>query len=121
MDPEMIEEMIRVLRPVLTDRQTAKKKLERYWSDKIAIVWTAEQVHRAANECEVALTDEEARRALEKVLDRHDRQYSLKWEDITNHIQDRVLGRKLTISELHRFIHADIITIQKPTRSRRRT
>ena len=84
--------------------------LECYWSDKIAIVWTTEQVHRAANEIEMALTEQEAKRVLEVMFNRHDPQYGLKWEDITNHIQDRVLGRKLSKRELSRFIHKDILT-----------
>jgi len=116
MHPQIIKEMLRVLSPVLKDQVKAKKKLERYWSDRMAIIWTTEQVHRAANECEVALTEQQARLTLDKMFDRHDPQYGLKWEDITNHIQDRVLGRKLTKRELHRFIHKDIITIQKPTK-----
>ena len=90
--------------------------LECYWSDKIAIVWTTEQVHRAANEIEMALTEQEAKRVLEVMFNRHDPQYGLKWEDITNHIQDRVLGRKLSKRELNRFIQHDNLTINKPTK-----
>jgi len=84
-----IEEMLKVLRPVLKDRAKAKERLEKFWSDKIAIVWTTADVHRAANERGLALTEEEARHVLQRLLDRHDSQYGLKWADITTYIEDR--------------------------------
>ena len=115
-----IKGMLRALRSVPKDRTAAKERLERYWSDKIAIVWTVEDVHRAANEREIALTAEEANQVLRHVFDHHDAQCGIKWEDLTNRIEDCVLGRKMSKREVDRFVHHDIITIQKPTRNRRR-
>ena len=66
----LIEEIFRALRPELKDKAGAKNILERYWRDKIAIVWDITDVHRAANERELALTDKEAAeiRVLESYL-----------------------------------------------------
>jgi hypothetical protein len=41
-------------------------------------------------------------------------QYGIRWEDLTTHIEDRVLGRKLTKAEVRQFVERDIITIHKP-------
>ena len=111
-----IQEMLKALRSVLKDKAKAREQLEKFWSDKIAVVWTTQDVHRAANERELALTEEQARHVLQRLLDRHDAQYGLKWADITAYIEDRALGRKLIGRELSRFIHKDIITIHKPRR-----
>jgi hypothetical protein len=120
MHQHTIKGMLRALRPMLKDNIAAQQRLERYWLDKIAIVWTTEDVHRAANERELALTEEEATHVLQRLLDRHDAQYGLKWADITAYIEDRVLGRKLTKREVDAFVHRDIITIQKSTKRRKR-
>jgi hypothetical protein len=107
-----IEEMLRKLRPALKTRNKAKHILERYWSDKIAIVWDTEDVFRAANEREVALTKKEAIKLLNELHDHHNAQCGLKWEDLTTTIKDQVLGRKLTKREIKRFVEQDIITIE---------
>jgi hypothetical protein len=120
MHPHTIEEMLDVLGPVLKEVAKAKQRFEEFWSEKIAIIWTTEDVHRAANERDLALTENEARQVLRYMCDHHNAQYGLKWADITAHIEDCVLGRKLTKRELSRFIHKDIITIQKASRSKLR-
>jgi hypothetical protein len=108
-----IEDMVRKLRPVLKDKERAHKILERYWSDKIALVWEVEDVHRAANELDLALTKQEAIKILQTLHSQHNAQCGLKWEDITTHIQDHVLGRKLTKREVELFVKKDILTVQK--------
>jgi hypothetical protein len=118
MDRHTIDEMLDVLKPVLRSRSRAKKRLERYWSDKIAILWTTEDIHRAANERELALTEQEARGLLRDLFDHHNAQYGLKWEDITTLLEDRVLGRNLSKREIDRFVHRDIITINTRSRAR---
>ena len=55
-DHYTIHDMVRALKPVLNDRGRAERILERFWADRIALIWNAEDVHRAANEREVALT-----------------------------------------------------------------
>ena len=59
-----IDEMVRRLKPVLKDETKAKAILNRYWRSRIALVWSVEDVHRAANERVVALTNQGAADAL---------------------------------------------------------
>ena len=80
----------------------------------MALVWEVEDVHRAANEREVALTDKEAVTVLQTLLNQHNAQLGIRWEDLTTHIEDHLLGRKLTKAEVRRFVDLDIITIHKP-------
>ena len=113
MDTHHIDSMVQRLRPVLKDRNRAQAILECYWRTRMALVWEVMDVHRAANEREVALTRAEAITVLETLHQQYNRQYGIKWEDLTAHIEDRVLGRKLTKTELHRFVHQDVITVSK--------
>jgi len=106
-------EMLNALRPVLKSRQRAEQILTRYWRNKIAIVWDTEDVHRAANEREVALTEREAVQVLQTLHNQHNAQCGLKWEDIITHIEEHVLGRKLTKREVRLFVHHDKLTIQR--------
>jgi len=113
MHEEYIKDMVRRLNPMLKDKAKAYKILTRYWRDKMALVWDVEDVHRAANEREVALTNAEAIHVLQTLHDHHNPQYGIRWEDLTAHIEDRVLGRKLTKAEIKRFVERDILTVQK--------
>lgn len=49
------------MRPV----RVAAWALEKYWSDKIALVWTMNDIHKAANERGLALTKQEAKALLD--------------------------------------------------------
>jgi len=109
----IIEDMVRKLKPVLKDKARAQKILTRYWRDKMALVWDVEDVHRAANEREVALTEKEAIQVLETLHRQHNPQLGLRWEDLTAHIEAQVLGRKLTRREVHQFVERDKLTIQR--------
>lgn len=113
MRQQYIDDMVRRLNPVLKDRARAKTILTKYWRDKMSLVWDVKNVHRAANEREVALTNAEAIAVLQTLHNHHNPQYGIKWEDLTAHIQDRVLGRKLRKTEIKRFVEQDIITVQK--------
>ena len=108
-----IDDMVGRLKPVLKDPVKAQAILKRYWRTRMALVWEVEDVHRAANEREVALTNQEAIGVLKKLHDQHNAQYGIRWEDLTAQIEDRVLGRKLTKTEINRFIERDSITVQK--------
>lgn len=113
----IIEEMLEALSPALKSRKKAQAVLQRYWSDKIAIIWTTQDVHRAANERKTVLTEEEARTALTDLHRHHDKQLGLRWKDLTDWIEESGLGRDISKSELSKFIHHDIITVQKSSRS----
>ena len=108
-----IDDMVQRLRPVLKDPSKATVILKRFWHTRMALVWMVEDVHRAANEREVALTNGEAIDVLQTLLNQHNAQYGLRWSDITDHITENVLGRKLNQREVHRFVHQNKLTIQR--------
>jgi hypothetical protein len=105
-------ELIRILKPVLKDRKKAQELLERYGKDKFIIIWTVQDVFRAANEQEVALTKAEAIQVLGHLRHAYNPQFGTRWSDLTQHIQEDVLGRPLTKREIKRFVEKDIVTQQ---------
>jgi len=107
-DAELFQAIVQVIK----NRRKAERIIQRYFCDKIIIVWKTKDVHRAANELEVALTESEAMTVLETLHYQHNPQYGLRWEDLTTHIEDQVLGRKLNKREIKRFVERDIITIE---------
>ena len=118
MHHHIIIEMLDALTPTLKSRKKAEAILQRYWSDKVAILWTTQDVHRAANEKETVLTEDEAHTALTDLLRHHDKQLGLRWKDLTDWIEESGLGRDTTRQELSRFIHHDILALQKSSRSK---
>jgi hypothetical protein len=60
------------------DALAVRDALAGYWSDKIALVWTAEDVRS----CRKDATDAEAAAALQAVLDRHDASIGVNWDTI---------------------------------------
>ena len=113
MKPNELEELLRALKPALSSQSKARKILEKYWADKIAIVWTIRQVHRAANERERVLTDAEARQFLAELLAHHNPQYGIKREDLTSLIDQSILGRRIAPKELKLFVSKDVVAIEK--------
>ena len=116
MNTQTITQMLRALRPALKDQARASQILERFWSDRIALVWTTRQIHRAANEKKTVLTEGEARQILHELHQQHNHQYGLRWSDLGEVIANSCLGRPITRSELNGFINQDIITIQPSTK-----
>ena len=82
----------------------------------MALVWDVQFVHTAANEREVALTRQEAIKVLRELHHYHNRQYGIKWEDLTSYIEEYALGRKLTKPELNRFVEKNQLTIERRCR-----
>jgi len=113
MDDHLIEDMMRKLKSVLSDKPRAINILKRYWQDRIAIVWTTKDVHRAANERELALTEAEAIQILQTLHSQHNPQLGLRWEDLAAHIEAHVLGRKLTRREVNQFVKHNELIIQR--------
>jgi len=113
MNSHVIDGMLKALAPVLTSRTKARAILERYWRDRIAIVWDLGHVHTAANEQNTVLTNEEAREILQKLHTFHNRQYGINWATLTEAIKDSGKGRVLTKAELKRFVGKNVITIGK--------
>jgi hypothetical protein len=112
----IIEAMVKALKPTLKNPRKAKHILDRFWSDKMALVWDVQFVHTAANEREVALTRQEAIKVLRELHHYHNRQYGIKWEDLTSYIEEYALGRKLTKPELNRFVEKNQLTIERRCR-----
>ena len=109
----IIGAMVTALKPVLKDPAKAKLILERFWADKMALVWDVHDVHTAANEREVALTNQEASKVLQEMHHYHNKQYGLRWSDFTSYIEEYALGRKLTKSELKRFVEKNLLTVDR--------
>jgi hypothetical protein len=109
----IIEAMVKELKPVLKNRAKAHQILENFWSDKMALVWDVRDVHTAANEREVALTNQEAIKILQELHHYHNKQCGIKWEDVTAYIEEYALGRKLTRAELKRFVEKNLLTINR--------
>lgn len=116
MDSFVIKAMVQALRPTLKDPKRAEAILNQFWRDKIALVWDTEDVHTAANEREVALTNQEAIKVLQETHHYHNKQYGLKWQDVTAYIEEYALGRKLTKAEVKRFVEKNILTIERKRR-----
>jgi hypothetical protein len=109
----IITAMVKELKPTLKSPTRAKQILEKLWSDKMALVWDVQDVHTAANEREVALTNQEAIRLLREMHHYHDKQTGLQWKDVTCYIKEYALGRKLTPTELKRFVQKNLLTINR--------
>ena len=113
MDTHHIDGMVSKLSPILKDKSKAEQILKKYWRSRMALVWMLHDVHTAANERGVALTNKEAMTVLQTLLTQHNKQYGICWQDLTTHIQDNVLGRKLTKTEIKKFVTMNIITINQ--------
>jgi hypothetical protein len=113
MDQFIIKAMVKALKPALKRPWRAQEILERFWRDRIALVWDLRDVHTAANEREVALTKQEAIKVLQELHRSHDKQLGLRWEDLTNYIEEDGLGRKLTEAEVKRLVQKNILTINR--------
>ncbi len=112
---KLITDLLNKLAPVLKSVSKADALLLDYFDDKIALIWTAEHIHRAANEQKTVLTEAEARRILTTLLKHYNPQYGLHWQDVVEAIQQSGFGRDMRRNELKRFIHKDEITIEPPS------
>lgn len=112
---QLITELLEALRPALRSVAKANQLLTDYWADKIALLWTTKDVHRAANETKTVLTEEQARTILTNLHDNYHAQYGLDWHDVSEAVQQSGLGRDIRKRELHRFIHRDVLAVDPPT------
>ena len=109
----LIEQQLATLQPVLRSRNKARQLLGQFWSDKIALLWTTEQVHRAANESRTVLTEAEARTVLNDLHAHYNPQLGLQWCDVVESVKQSGLGRNIGKRELHQFIHKDKVAKRK--------
>lgn len=111
---QLITELLGRLRPALKSVAKAEQLLMDYWADKIAVLWSTKDVHRAANEAKTVLTEDQARTILRDLLASYQPQYGLGWRDVSEAVQQSGLGRDISKRELHRFIHRDVLAIDPP-------
>ena len=116
---QLVETLLQHLRPSLRSVSKARQLLTDYWADRIALVWTTNDVHRAANEVRTVLTEQQARTILLTLHANYRAQYGLEWADGANAIQASGLGRDITARELHRHIHLDELTVDPPEKGKR--
>jgi len=57
------------------------------------VLWTMEDVHGVADNNEETLTDDEARKVLERAESKHDCEYGITWETINDHMIDVINER----------------------------
>ena len=110
---DIVDALAKALKPVLKSQLKGKRILEKFWSDKAAIVWSVQDVFRAANERQLVLTRSEAKTILREFVASHSKYQGLEWWGLLQKLEVTSLGRKITKSELKRFIEKDVITIQK--------
>ena len=115
---QLVNELLEILRPALKSVAKAEQLLTEYWADRIALVWTTNDVHRAANEAKTVLTEQQARTILLALHGNYRPQYGLEWADVTEAIEESGLGRDIRKRELHRLIHRDRLTVDPPPKTK---
>ena len=76
----MLEEMADALSNELGIQSSeALTVLSRYWEDKIAPVWSVDNVYDCAHRAEKPITRDLAIEVLERVFDKHDAEYGISW------------------------------------------
>ncbi len=114
MDTRYIHGMLLALRSQLRDPEMAGQILQHYWRDRVAFVWTVDQVHLAANERGLAVTPAEARRILDQFHKETNQFTPLNWFTLLDLIDEfSQIGRKLTKAELHRFSQTNLIVVAR--------
>ncbi len=113
MNPNLVDDLLKVLKPTLKSPAHAKRFLNRYWRNKIALVWTTLDVHRAANEIKAVLTEAQAQQILENLERHYNPQYGIHWRDLSEIIRDSGKGRDITRAELNRFVLQNKVAVQK--------
>ena len=66
------------------DAQAVAAVLKEYWKDQIAYVWDIEDVQAQRP----SLTDDQARKVLDRVMDTHDANYGINWEILDVNINE---------------------------------
>lgn len=70
-----------------TDGEQVQLVLAAYWADKVAVVWTTEDVHSVQDDFDdeeqtSSLTEEQAQIILQKAFDKHDAEQGITWESL---------------------------------------
>ena len=73
---------------VIKDTEAARKVLDKYWKDKIAAVWTTEDVISRAEENGKMITEEQAVEVLQTVLHKFDATQGINWYTLDCYMED---------------------------------
>ncbi len=70
-----------------TDQKLVELVLARYWEDKVAVVWTNDDVHSIQDDFDEdvgssSLSEEQAQSVLQKAFDKHDANEGITWESL---------------------------------------
>ena len=71
---------------LLDKKANALKVLMDYWDDKIALIWSTEDVISRAKEKGQTISEEEARDILQSVLQHHDCTIGITWDTIDSYL-----------------------------------
>jgi hypothetical protein len=79
---DMLEALIKARVLQLADKKKARKVLDKYWSNKIAISWQTCDVIDRAKEQGKKVTEEQAKEVLSRCLHKHDCNIGMSWDTI---------------------------------------
>ncbi len=89
-----------------TDSNRVEKVLTNYWADKVAIVWSSDNVRAAIGEQydqhvneqnqESLITEDQAREALLMAFENHDAEYGIVWETLRYYAMDVLSQAKMS-------------------------
>ena len=70
-----------------TDQKQVELVLSQYWADKVAVVWTNDDVHSVQDDFDEdvgssSLSNEQAQNILQKAFDKHDASEGITWESL---------------------------------------
>ena len=89
MDHHHIQDMASSLveEGLATDQKLVEQALARYWEDKVAVVWTTDDVHSIQDDFDEnkqtsSLSEEQAISVLQKTFDNHDAGVGITWEKL---------------------------------------
>jgi len=95
MDQYHTQEMVRSLveAGLVQNSQAAESVLSQYWTDKVAVVWTTEDVHAVQDNFDEdtetsSLSEEQAQSILQKAFDKHDANVGITWESLRHYSEE---------------------------------
>ena len=70
-----------------SDQKQVELVLQKYWEDKVAVVWTSVDVHAAQDDFDEdtetsSLSEEQAESILQRAFDKHDASEGITWESL---------------------------------------
>ena len=89
MDFHLIQDMATSLveAGLTTDQKQVELILSQYWTDKVAVVWTTDDIHAVQDNFDEdtetsSLSEEQAESILQKAFDKHDANVGITWESL---------------------------------------